>query len=105
MVGLCSRKVGPRVEGVAGVGAAFSQQGGLRGPQEVWSHGVSAMSYVPFTRTWGVIASVSWTRKLTSMRDEVPTGRSKGGLDAQAQADLSYHLPSWTIVDQRVRYL
>lgn len=49
MVGLCSRKVGPRVEGVAGVGAAFSQQGGLRGPQEVWRHGVSAMSYVPFT--------------------------------------------------------
>ena len=87
------------------MGAAFSQQGGLRGPQEVWSHGVSAMSYVPLPRTWGVIASVSWMRKLMSMRDEVSTGRSKGGLDAQAQADLSCHLPSWTIVDQCVRYL
>ena len=113
VLGFCSRKAGARrVEGVAVWGCLPPEggpQGGLRrceasAPRPgYWV--MSAVSYVPFPRTWGVIASVSWTRTLRSMRDEVPTGRSKGGLDAQAQADLSYHLPSWTIVDKCVRHL
>lgn len=112
MLGLCSRKAGARAEGAAVRGRLPPEggpQGGLRrGEASAPRPGhlaMSAVSYAPFPRTWGVIASVSWTRTLRSRRDEVPTGRSKGGLDAQARADLSYHLPSWTIVDKHVRHL
>lgn len=112
VLGLCSRKAGARVEGVAVWGCLPPEggpPGGLRrceasAPRPgYWA--TSAVSYVPFPRTWGVIASVSWTRTLRSVKDEVPTGRSKGGHDAQVWADLSYHLPSWTVVDKCVHHL
>lgn len=110
VLGLCSRKAGARAEGrqCGPPSPEGGASGGLRrcearprGPG-TWPR---QPCHAPFPGTWGVIASVSWTRTLRSMRDEVPTGRSKGGLDTQARADLSYHLPSWTIVDKRVRHL